>query len=110
MIYVPDIENYECFVIQNENVLRAYEEIPRNNQTINYRDYYYNSNYVYRDGIQTFSHYATLPICLSNNDITDDSMYRNDYDSILIIFLIMFLFIVYFPLKILFCFFRRFNI
>lgn len=110
MIYVPDTENYECFVIQNENVLRAYEEIPRNNKTINYRDYYYNSNYVYRDGSQTFSQYATLPICLSNNDITTDTMYRNDYDSILIIFTIMFLFIVYFPLKILFCFFRRFNI
>lgn len=110
MIYVPDIENYECFVVQSEDVLRAYEEIPKNNETINYRDYYFNSNYIYRDGTQTFSQYTTLPICLSENVVTTDVMYRNDYDNILIIFAIMFLFIVYFPLKIMFCFFRRFKI
>lgn len=110
MIYVPDIESYECFIVQSENVIRAYEEVPKNNQTVNYRDYYFNSNYIYRDGTQTFSQYSTLPICLSENVVTTDVMYRNDYDSILIIFAIMFLFIVYFPLKIMFCFFRRFKI
>ena len=54
MIYVPDLINYKCYVVQSEGVLRGYEEVPTNNSTINYRDFYINSNYMYRDGSQTF--------------------------------------------------------
>ena len=43
-IYVPDLENYECFVIRDENIIRAYQKTPMHNSTIDYRDYYYNSN------------------------------------------------------------------
>ena len=89
MIYVPDKENYKCFVVRSEEVIRAYEEIPANNREVNYRDYYYNSNYLYNDGVQSFSQYTTLPVCLDNNIITDNVYYRNDFDSILIIFIIM---------------------
>ena len=45
MIYVPDLTNYKCYVVQSEGVLRGYEEVPTNNTTINYRDFYINSNY-----------------------------------------------------------------
>lgn len=108
MIYVPDIENYECFVVQSEGVIRAYEETPKNNITTNYRDYYINSNYIYKDGSTQFSTYSTIPTCLDNSIITNDVYYRNDFDKILIIFLILSIFCIYMPLKIFMRLFRRF--
>ena len=110
MIYVPDLQNYKCFIVHSEGVIRAYEEFPKTNQTINYRDYYINSNYIYKDGYQTFNSYSTLPICLERSNLSTDVMYRNDFDQILIIFLVLFIFIVYFPIKLFFRFFRRFNV
>lgn len=109
MIYVPEKESYECYVVQSEGVIRAYEETPRNNITTNHRDYYINSNYIYRDGTSTFSSYTTLPICLSSDVLTSDVYYRNDLDSILIIFLIMSIFIFYIPIRVFMRLFRRFN-
>ena len=109
MIYVPDLTNYKCYVVQSEGVLRGYEEVPTNNTTINYRDFYINSNYIYRDGSQTFGQFSTLPVCLSSDVITSDVYYRNDFDSILIIFLILCIFCFYIPLKVFLRLFRRFN-
>ena len=100
MIYVPDLQNYKCYVVQNEQILRGYKEIPRNNSTIEYRDFYMNSNYIYRDSSQQFSQYTTLPVCLSNDILTTEVYYRNDFDSILIIFFIMCILCFYIPLKI----------
>lgn len=107
MIYVPNLDNYECVVVRSEEIIRAYEELPRNNSESSYRDFYYNSNYYFNDGVQTFSQYTTLPSCIDNSNLTDDIWYRNDFDKILIIFLILFIFIVYFPLKIIFRFIKR---
>lgn len=107
MIYVPDLENYECYVVRSESVLRAYKEVPTNNSTIEYRDYYYNSNYVYTDGEQTFSQYTTLPTCLDQSSITDNVYYRNDFDSILVIFFIIAIVGFYIPIKIFNKLFRR---
>lgn len=109
MIYVPEKESYNCYVVQSEGVIRGYEKVPQNNITTNYRDYYINSNYIYKDGVVTFSSYSTLPLCLSSDVVTSDVYYRNDLDSILIIFLIMSIFIFYIPIKIFLRLFRRFN-
>ena len=109
MIYVPDLENYKCFVVRNESTIRAYKNIPVNNSDVDYRDYYYNSNYLYQDGVQSFGPYSTLPICLDNSKLTDSVYYRNDFDSILVIFLIMCIFCFYLPLKIFVRLFRRFQ-
>lgn len=109
MIYVPDLETYKCFVVRNESTIRAYKNIPQNNMDIEYRDYYYNSNYLYQDGVQSFGAYSTLPICLDNSKLTDNVYYRNDFDSILVIFLIMCIFCFYLPLKIFVRLFRRFQ-
>ena len=109
MIYVPDLENYKCFVVRSESTIRAYKNIPVNNSDVAYRDYYYNSNYLYQDGIQSFGSYSTLPICLDNSNLTDSVYYRNDFDSILVIFLIMCIFCFYLPLKIFVRLFRRFQ-
>lgn len=108
MIYVPELENYKCYVVRSENVIRAYKQIPYNNSTIQYRDYYYNSNYLYQDGEQSFSQYTTLPVCLDTNNLTSEVYYRNDFDSILIMFLILSIFCFYLPLKIFIRLFRRF--
>lgn len=109
MIYVPDLENYECFVVQSEGVIRAYEQVPTYDSEVAYRDYYINSNYIYRDGFQSFSRYSTLPVCISNSELSSEYYYRNDFDSILVIFLILSIFIVYIPIKICSRFFRRFQ-
>lgn len=108
-IYVPDLTNYKCFVVRSESVIRAYKQTPTNNSTIEYRDYYFNSNYMYQDGEQSFSQYTTLPVCLSQNDLTDNYAYRNDFDKILVITLILSIFIIYIPTKIFLRFFRRFQ-
>lgn len=109
MIYVPDLETYKCFVVRNESTIRAYKNIPQNNMDIDYRDYFYNSNYLYQDGVQSFGPYSTLPICLDNSNLTNNVYYRNDFDSILVIFLIMCIFCFYLPLKIFVRLFRRFQ-
>ena len=102
-IYVPDLNSYACYYVYSSDVIRAYEEIPQNNKTINYRDYYINSNYIYKDGYTNFSSYATLPICLDSSNLTSNYYYRNDFDKILIIFAIFVIFCFYFPWRI----FRR---
>lgn len=109
MIYVPDLANYDCFVVQSEGVIRAYEQVPIYDSEVAYRDYYINSNYIYRDGVQSFGRYSTLPICIDNNALSSEYYYRNDFDSILVIFLILSIFIVYIPIKICSRFFRRFQ-
>lgn len=108
MIYVPDL-SYACYVVQGEGVIRGYEEMPANNRDINYRDWYIDSSYIYRDGIQSFGNWGNLPVCLQTNQITDEVYYRNDFDSILIIFLIMCIFCFYIPIKVFLRLFRRFN-
>lgn len=106
-IYVPDLDNYKCFVVRDETTIRAYEEIPQRNRDINYRDYFYNSNYLYQDGVQSFGNYSVLPICLDNSVLTTEVYYRNDFDSILIMFLIMCIFCFLIPLKLFLRFIRR---
>lgn len=109
MIYVPDKENYKCFVVQSEGVIRAYEQVPTNNSTIYYRDYYVNSDYMYRDGSQTFATYTILPTCLSSSDITTDIYYRVDFYKSLIMFIIIAIIGFIIPIKIIKRLFRRFN-
>lgn len=102
MIYVPNLD-YECFVVQDSDIIRAYRTKPYNpsyNQSVNieYRDYYYKSNYFYRDGTQQFSNYTTIPTCLDNSVLTTNYYYRNDFDKICIIFFV-FSFMIYFIMK-----------
>ena len=108
MIYVPDL-SYACYVVQGEGVIRGYEQMPANNLDVNYRDWYINSSYIYRDGTQSFGNWGNLPVCLETTQITDKVYYRNDFDSILIIFFIMCIFCFYIPLKVFLRLFRRFN-
>ena len=99
MIYVPDLENYECFVIRDSDVIRAYKEVPIHNKEIEYRDYFYNSHYVYQDGTQAFSSYSNLPKCLDSSKLTNFYAYRNDFADILIIFFLLVCFVFFMILR-----------
>lgn len=99
MIYVP-IESPSCVVIRNDTTMRVYDEVPRVNSTISYTDYFYTSNYLYQEGEQTFSQYATLPVCLSNDNLTNEWFYRNDISDILISYIILAFITIYLPIKI----------
>lgn len=105
MIYVPNLEDYSCFIVKDENTIRAYEDIPFEDSSINYRDYFINANYIYRDGTEDFN--TDIPVCLSKDVLTDNFYYRNDLDSILIIFLIFSIFSIYLPIKLFKRLFRR---
>lgn len=109
MIYVPEKENYQCYVVQSEGVIRAYKQVPTYNSNVQYRDYYIQSNYIYRDNTQSFGNYTILPVCLNMNEITSEVYYRNDFDRILVIVFIFSIFAFYIPLKVFLRFFRRFN-
>lgn len=100
-IYLPTDNVYnKCYVVQNENVIRAYNVVPQNNISYDYRDYYINSDYIYKDGSGNWSQYTTLPVCLDNNIITNDFSYRLDFTNILINIFILSIFCIYLPYKI----------
>ena len=99
-IYVPEDNIYnKCYVVQNEEVIRAYDRVPSNNTNYNYRDYYIKSDYIFKDGQGTWNQYSTLPICLSSSDTTHDFYYRNDIDKIFLVFTILVIFCIFIPFK-----------
>lgn len=101
MIYVPNDNTYnKCYVVQSEGVIRAYDFIPNYNTSGGYRDYFIQSDYIYRDGVANFGSYSSIPTCLSNNIITNSFVYRTDLDKILLCFIILAIFCLYFPFKI----------
>ena len=101
MIYVPNDNTYnKCYVVQSEGVIRGYDRQPAYNTSYNARDYYINSDYIFRDTSGTWSSYSNLPICLSSNTITNSYLYRTDLDKILVCFIILVVFCIYFPYKI----------
>lgn len=100
-IYVPQDNVYnKCYVVQSEGVIRGYNVVPSNNTNYLYRDYYINSDYIYRDGSGSWSSYSALPTCLSSTSITNDYWYRLDITSVLINVTIIALFGLYFPWRI----------
>lgn len=111
MTYLPKIENNNCIVVDNLNngYIRVYERTPSANSTISYIDYFIDKDYITRTGTQQFSNYSYSVNCQSHENFTTDFYYRTDIDKILVIFLIMSIFIVLVPLKIVVRFFRRFQ-
>ena len=101
MIYVPNDTNFKyCPHIYNANQLRVYDRNPQINSTANYRDYFFNSSYIYNSGTQNFGQYAVLPTCIDSASITHNVFYRLDIDKILICFIILMIICFYFPFKI----------
>lgn len=101
LIYVPNDSIYnKCYVVQSSDVIRAYDRVPSNNTSYNYRDYYINSSYIYRDGEGSWGSYSNLPICLDSSTLTNDYYYRLDFPNVLLMFLIINIFGIFIPIKI----------
>lgn len=88
MIYVPDT-SYACYTVLNGNVIRAYEIQPEINTTLNYRDYYINSHYIFNDYYEIIDSVENLPVCIGTDKITNYYSYRNDITDILLCFFIL---------------------
>lgn len=108
MLYVPNLDNYECVVILNSDTIRAYKEQPRLNSNIDYDDYYFNSHYISQYGTQRFTQYTNLPSCIDSSNLTNEFYYRNDISDIFICILFIMILLTI-PFKILFRLFRRLN-
>lgn len=109
MIFVPEYNSSMCAYIYNTDIIRVYQSKPRVNSTINYRDYYIKSSYIYNNGSTSFGQYATLPVCIEDTRITTDVYYRNDLPGILIIFLTFVLICFWTPWRLLLRMFRRYQ-
>ena len=109
MIYIPEYSSSNCAIIQSTGVIRVYDTVPQINSTINYKDYFINSSYIYNENSQTFGQYSSIPVCISSDRITTDIYYRNDLPQILLIFAIMSIVMFYIPLKIFMRLFRRYQ-
>lgn len=101
MIYVPNDSTYKyCPYVVNSTTIRVFDRQPAVNSSANYIDYYYNSNYLFTKGQQSWGSYATTPTCLQSSEITSNVFYRNDIDKVLICFIIILFICFYFPYKI----------
>lgn len=84
-VYVPTYNSSNCAYIYNTDIIRVYDSVPRQNATINYKDYYIKSSYIYNTGSTSFTQYSTLPVCISSDRVTTDFWYRNDIMSIVFV-------------------------
>ena len=111
-IYLPvnNINDFACYSIIDKDTIRAYVTMPQINSSSNYTDFYVNSHYLQKQGIQEWSHYTQyLPTCINNDIITNNYYYRNDFCSSLFIFTIFAIFGIMIPIKIFVRLFRRFD-
>lgn len=88
MIYVPEL-NYSCFYVLDSNTIRAYKTMPTNisENEVEYKDFFINSHYLYREGKEVFTPISVIPQCLDHEKLTSDYYYRNDFFEILFVFL-----------------------
>lgn len=98
MIYVPDIEHFECYTM-HDGYIRAYEGFSSVPASVAYTDFLYNSNYYRRSGREEL---LEFPDCIPSDQLTTDYYYRTDIDKILIVFIILAFVIVYLPVKLIF--------
>lgn len=95
-VYLPnELLDYPCKVINNQDTIYVYTSTQENV----YQDYYVvypNSHYLYKKMNGRISSFNS---CDNINTYTSDFYYRNDLDSILLIFIIIFILCFYFPYK-----------
>lgn len=102
-IYVPN-KNLECYILKDKNTLRGYFSKPTLNTSVEYYDFFIDQHYNSVKGTEEITEEVT---CLDN--ISYDYLYRNDIVEVLLFFVIVLLFVIVLPIKILFRMFRRFN-
>lgn len=102
-VYVPN-KNLQCYILKDKNTLRGYFSKPYLNSSVEYYDFFIDQHYNSIKGTEEITEEVT---CLDN--ITYDYLYRNDIVEVLVFFVIVLLFVIVLPIKILFRLFRRFN-
>lgn len=104
MIYVPNLEDYECVIVKDSKTIRAYEKMPVEGQNSSYIDYYVNSHYLYKEGIELVS---DVPVCIDSSKLTNKEYYRNDFSHILVIFVLLVIICFYIPGRIIMRLFKK---
>lgn len=98
MIYVPDVEHFECFEM-HDGYIRGYQGINDIPSYVAYTDFLYNNNYYAISGYEELTEY---PTCIPSSQLSTNYYYRADFDKILIIFVILAFVIIYLPIKLIF--------
>lgn len=108
-VFVPAFDNNTCVCIDyiNNGYLRAYARRPTYNSEVGYTDYFINSHYLARTGVQSFGNYNVNVSCIDNSRLTNQVEYRYDFPDILLTFFLLAIIVVYVPTKIVLRFFRR---
>lgn len=85
--YLPnEVTSNNCAYMYDKDTIRVYEEVPRANSTINYTDYFINTDYYTRSGSTTFGQWTNFSNdCLDYRDFTTNSVYRLNFFQIIII-------------------------
>lgn len=94
-VYLPidNVSQFQCYVVQNSDTVRAYYNTPAHNSSSNYVDFYVNSHYLTSTGSQTWGNTSQLPNCNLNGNITTNYWYSNDFPNALFIFMFIVIFI-----------------
>lgn len=101
-VYLPvdNFNDFACYSVIDKDTIRAYRTTPQIDSSSEYVDFYINSHYLEKTGIQSWGQWSsTLPTCLPFNSFTNDFYYRNDFIYILLEFTIIALLCVYLPFK-----------
>lgn len=100
-IYVPKYDSGNCAVLDNlqNGYIRVYQKKPTINTQISYVDYFVDSHYIQRSGVQQFQSYNYNVTCVNDGIVTTDFYYRADFNEILVCFFIISIFIIYLPYK-----------
>lgn len=109
-IYLPidNVNDFSCYSVYDKDTVRAYRIQPQLDSSSEYVDFYINSHYLQRTGIQSWGQWnSSLPTCLSSDSITTDYYYRNDFPDILLIFIIFAIVGIYLPFKLFSRIFRK---
>lgn len=109
-IYLPidNLNDFACYSIYDKDTVRAYRSQPQLDSSSEYVDFYVNSHYLQKTGIQSWGQWnSSLPTCLSSSLITSDYYYRNDFPGILLIFIIFAIVGIYLPFKLISRIFRK---
>ena len=100
-VYLPsEYVNSSCKVVYSD-----YIRVYTNSSYTEYVDIFPKNDYLIKKGSNTYP--PNNVVCDTLNEYTDNYYYRTDFDSILIIFSIMSIFIVFLPLKIVFRLFKK---
>lgn len=109
-IYLPidNLNDFACYSVIDKDTIRAYRSQPQLDSSSEYVDFYINSHYLQKTGIQSWGQWnSSLPTCLAADSITTDYYYRNDFADILLIFIIFAIVGIYLPFKLISRIFRK---